>query len=304
MLAILKKRLSPESAALGDAAQKLRSREFFEGLRDKICKEFEKLEADLTGPFHEMKPAKFERKSWSREAAHKEDSPEGGGVMSIMYGRVFEKVGVNVSTVSGVFSPEFRRNIPGAEIDGRFWASGISLVAHSRNPLVPSVHMNTRFLVTKGRTWFGGGADLTPAVEFSEDTAHFHGALKEACDKFHANYYPKFKEWCAEYFYLPHRKEERGVGGIFFDYHNTADWEKDFDFTRAVGEAFIKAYMPLVARRMNSEFTPKDKEKQLLKRGRYAEFNLLYDRGTQFGLKTGGNVEAILMSMPPEAKWP
>ncbi len=303
MLAILKRKFAPEQAALGNAAQKLRAREWFEELRNRICKEFEKLEADLDGPFKDMKPGKFERKSWNREAAHKDDMPEGGGTMAIMRGRVFEKVGVNISTVSGIFSPEFRRSIPGAEIDGRFWASGISLVAHTRNPLVPSVHMNTRFLVTKGRTWFGGGADLTPCVEFPEDTAYFHAALKEACDKAHANFYPKFKQWCAEYFFLPHRNEERGVGGIFFDYHNTGDWEKDFAFTRDVGEAFIKAYMPLVAKRMNLEFTEADKEKQLVKRGRYAEFNLLYDRGTQFGLKTGGNVEAILMSLPPEAKW-
>lgn len=280
------------------------ARLWFESLRDRICQEFEKLEDALAGPFSEMPAGRFERTAWDRTAAHEGDIPEGGGVMSVMRGRVFEKVGVNVSTVSGVFSPEFRKNIPGSDEDGKFWASGISLVAHMRNPLTPSVHMNTRHIITSGKSWFGGGADLTPSIVYEEDNAHFHDELKKACDKTDTQLYPKYRDWCAEYFYLPHRKEERGIGGIFYDYHNTDNWDKDFQFTKDVGEAFIDAFVPLVARRMNSEFTQDDKEKQLVKRGRYAEFNLLYDRGTTFGLKTGGNVDAILMSLPPEAKWP
>lgn len=285
--------------------QKETARLWFESLRDRICQEFETLEDMLvTGPFSEMDAGKFERTAWNREAAHADDIPEGGGTMSVMRGRVFEKVGVNVSTVSGIFSPEFRKNIPGSEEDGRFWASGISLVAHMRNPLVPSVHMNTRHIVTSGKAWFGGGADLTPSIIYEEDNAHFHGELQKACDATDPALYSKYRDWCAEYFYLPHRKEERGIGGIFYDYHNSDNWEKDLAFTKAVGDAFISSFVPLVERRMKSDFTAEDKEKQLVKRGRYAEFNLLYDRGTTFGLRTGGNVDAILMSLPPEAKWP
>ena len=280
------------------------ARLWFEALRDRICAVFEKLEDDLAGPFSDMQPGRFKRTSWDRQAAHETDIPQGGGVMSVMHGRVFEKVGVNVSTVSGVFSPEFRKNIQGAEEDGQFWASGISLVAHMRNPLVPSVHMNTRHIVTSGKSWFGGGADLTPSIVFKEDNAHFHAELQKACDAHDPEYYARFKEWCAEYFFLPHRNEESGIGGIFYDYINTGNWGDDFAFTQSVGEAFIQSFVPLVERRMNMEFTAADKEKQLIKRGRYAEFNLLYDRGTTFGLKTGGNVDAILMSLPPEAKWP
>ncbi|MDB5478742.1 MAG: coproporphyrinogen oxidase [Alphaproteobacteria bacterium] len=283
--------------------QQQAAQDWFCELRDRICAAFEELEDALTGPFNDMPPARFTRKTWDRDAAHDGDLSGGGGVMSIMHGRVFEKVGVNISAVHGVFSPEFRTKIPGAEEDGKYWAAGISLVAHMRNPLVPSVHMNTRHIVTT-KSWFGGGMDLTPSILFEEDNAHFHGTLKNICDRFDPEYHAKFQKWCAEYFFLPHRNEERGIGGIFYDYIDSGDWEKDFAFTKDVGAGFLDAFIPLVQRRMNLDFTPEDKEKQLIKRGRYAEFNLLYDRGTTFGLKTGGNVEAILMSLPPEARWP
>ncbi len=225
--------------------------------------------------------------------------------MSVMKGRVFEKVGVNISTVHGEFSESFRKEIPGAAEDPRFWASGISLVAHMASPLVPAVHMNTRMIVVgdNAKLWFGGGADLTPALPDAKDTADFHAALKAACDRFDAGYYATFKKGCDEYFFIKHRNETRGVGGIFYDQLNSGEWEKDFAFTQEVGEAFLQIYPVLVKRHMDKKWTPEQKRAQLIKRGRYAEFNLLYDRGTRFGLMTGGNPEAILMSLPPEAVW-
>lgn len=296
---------------------KQQAKAWFEKLRDDICAGFERIEAECSSP------AKFERKPWQRNAAakpsvwdeHNTNSPTvslhegifedgGGGVMSVMHGRVFEKVGVNVSTVYGTFSEEFRARMPGgAESGGKFWASGISLVAHMRSPRVPAVHMNTRMVMTS-KGWFGGGADLTPMQKNDQDAADFHAALKAACDTHDQSYYPRFKEWCDRYFYLPHRGEPRGAGGIFYDNLDTGDWAKDFAFTQDVGRAFLSIYPQLVRRHMHESWTAEEREAQLIKRGRYVEFNLLYDRGTTFGLKTGGNTEAILMSLPPEVKWP
>ena len=250
----------------------------------------------MTGTHADLPAQKFTRKSWERPGG-------GGGEMSVMKGSVFEKVGVNISTVHGEFSETMRKEIPGAAENPQFWASGISLVAHLRSPLVPAVHMNTRMVVVgESRCWFGGGADLTPMFPDDADTAHFHAALQKACDAFAPDYYAKFKKWCDEYFYLKHRKEPRGTGGIFYDYLDE-NWPRHFDFTKAVGRAFIDAYMPLVRKSMNKSWTPEQREHQLYKRGRYVEFNLLWDRGTRFGIMTDGNTEAILMSMPPEAKW-
>jgi coproporphyrinogen III oxidase len=265
------------------------STEWFTSLRDSICREFEAIEGE-TGY-----TSVFNRSEWTRPGG-------GGGQMSIMRGEVFEKVGVNFSTVYGNFSPQFAKEIPGTDESGGFWASGVSVVAHMKNPFVPAIHMNTRFIVTT-KAWFGGGTDLTPTFEHMEDTEDFHDTLRETCNEFDPLYYPHFKQQCDDYFYLPHRKERRGIGGIFFDYLNTGNWEKDFGFIQSVGKAFIKVYGKIVRRNMHKTWTQQDKEKQLLKRGRYVEFNLLYDRGTRFGLMTDGNTEAILMSLPPEAKW-
>lgn len=283
------------------------ARAWFEALRDRLCAAFEAIEQEAAGlpQYGPAAPGRFARSAWSRPTA--DGSPGGGGVMSVMRGRVFEKVGVNVSTVWGEFSPEFRGQIPGAAEDPRFWASGISLVAHMASPRVPAAHFNTRMLVTT-KGWFGGGGDLTPmkldAPEAVMDAAEFHAAFRGACDRHDAGYYPKFKAWCDRYFFLPHRNEPRGAGGIFYDQHFTGDADADFAFTRDVGEAFLAAYPAIIRRRVAEPWTAEERAHQLVRRGRYVEFNLIHDRGTLFGLKTGGNVEAILMSLPPAVGWP
>ena len=269
--------------------RKIRASNWFRLLRDLICNEFEKIEQD------NHSSAKFNRTHWDRSGG-------GGGEISLMNGIIFEKVGVNISTVHGQFIEQFAKEIPGAENDGYFWASGISVVAHMKSPHVPAIHMNTRYIVTS-KEWFGGGTDLTPAIQDDEDTRYFHEILKSACDKYHPEYYPKYKAWCDEYFFLKHRNEPRGIGGIFYDYLNSNDWERDFLFTQEIGKAFIDAFVPIVRRQLTKPWTQEEKNRQLIKRGRYVEFNLLYDRGTKFGLMTNGNVEAILMSLPPEVKW-
>ena len=272
--------------------QQQRARAWFESLRDAICAEFEAIEAEAGSD------ARFEYITWDRSDASGEG---GGGVRGVMKGKVFEKVGVNVSTVGGAFEGDFAKTIHGAGDDPSFFATGISLVAHMANPHVPAVHMNTRFLVTTKR-WFGGGADLNPPLPYAEDTDAFHAALKAACDAHDPAHYPRFKEWADEYFYIPHRKVHRGVGGIFYD-HLERDWEADFAFTQDVGRAFLDIFPRIVRRRMGLPFTEAELAQQREWRGRYAEFNLIYDRGTLFGLKTGGNVDAILMSLPPVATW-
>jgi coproporphyrinogen III oxidase len=277
-------------------AERGRARAWFEALRDRICAAFEAVEDDHGAAAHaELPPGRFERRPWERPGG-------GGGVTATMRGRVFEKVGVNVSTVWGELGPEFRRQIPGADADGRFWASGISLVAHLRSPHCPPAHMNTRHIRTT-RGWFGGGADLNPIYPDEADTAAFHARLRAACDTYAPDAYDRFKRWADEYFFIPHRGEARGVGGIFYDYLE-GEFDRHLAFTEQVGEAFLDVYPALVRRHTDRAWSEAERQHQLVRRGRYVEFNLLYDRGTQFGLKTGGNTEAILMSLPPAVAWP
>jgi coproporphyrinogen III oxidase len=290
--------------------RKTRASAWFRDLRDQIVAAFEALEDSQTeGPTAGYAPGRFEVTETSRTAEDGGDA--GGGLMSVMRGgRVFEKVGVNVSTVYGTLGERAvramtaRKEIPGLEQDPRFWASGISLVAHMQNPQVPAVHMNTRMFWTPGAWWFGGGSDLNPCIEYDADTEAFHAVLKDHCDRHHVSYYPRFKAWADEYFYIPHRKRARGVGGIFYDDHNTGDWEADFAFTQDVGRAFLPAFLGVVEKRRNTPWTGADRETQLVHRGLYAEYNLVYDRGTKFGLETGHDPTAVLMSLPPVAKWP
>ena len=275
----------------------VRVADWFEKLRDNLCDQFETIESDAEdSPLSNQPSGHFQRKNWTRDGG-------GGGQISVMHGRVFEKVGVNISVVHGQFAEDFRAQIPGATDDGQFWAGGISLVAHPQNPFVPAAHMNTRFVITS-KAWFGGGGDLTPLKPAPKQANTFHADLKACCERHDPDYYPKYKQWCDDYFYLKHRDEPRGAGGIFYDYLDSGDREADFSFTRDVGSSFAGSYVNIVRETMNKHFTAEDRHFQLVRRGRYVEFNLLYDRGTSFGLKTGGNIEAILMSLPPEVRWP
>lgn len=290
-------------------SQKDKASVWFRELRNEICTAFESLEDSQTdGPFAEEPAGRFDVRETKRTSADGGDA--GGGLMSVMRGgRVFEKVGVNVSTVYGELGAgaqkamAARKGLAGMEEDPRFWASGISLVAHMQNPHAPAVHMNTRMFWTPHGWWFGGGSDLNPCIEYDQDTADFHAVQKEHCDRHNGEYYPKFKEWADEYFYVPHRKRARGVGGIFLDDHNTGDWDVDFAFIQDVGRAFLAAFLPITNKRRNTVWTEADKDAQLVHRGLYAEYNLVYDRGTKFGLETGHDPEAVLMSLPPLAKW-
>ena len=289
--------------------QKARASTWFRSLRDDIVAAFEDLEdTQSTGPFAELPPGRFEMTETKRTSDDGSDA--GGGLMSVMRGgRVFEKVGVNVSTVYGELGERAqkamaaRKGIPGMAEDPRFWAAGISLVAHMQNPHCPAVHMNTRMFWTPHAWWFGGGSDLNPCIEYEDDTAEFHAVQKAHCDPHSSEYYPRYKAWADEYFFVPHRGRARGVGGIFYDDHNTGDWDADFAFTQDVGRAFLKAFVPVTEKRRNTRWNEADKDAQLVHRGLYAEYNLVYDRGTKFGLETGHDANAVLMSLPPLAKW-
>ncbi len=287
-------------------SRKTAARAWFEELAARIIAAFETLEAEADPALYKGETGRFVRTPW-RRALSADGQDQGGGVMGMMRGRLFEKVGVHVSTVHGAFPPDFARQVRGAGEDPRFWATGISLIAHMANPHIPAVHMNTRMIVTT-ESWFGGGADLNPTLDAQRDPAHadardFHARMKAACDGFDADWHAKYKTWADEYFFLPHRGEHRGVGGIFYDHHDSGDWDKDFGFTREVGLAFLDVYPKIVRRHWGQTWNDAERAEQAKWRGRYVEFNLLYDRGTTFGLKTGGNVESILSSMPPIAEW-
>ena len=288
-------------------SRKKDARAWFETLAGRIIAAFEALETEADPALYAGEAGRFVRTAWARTPAP-DGTAQGGGLMGMMRGRLFEKVGVHVSTVHGEFSPDFAKQVKGASADPRFWATGLSLIAHMKNPHVPAVHMNTRMIVTT-ESWFGGGADLNPMLTAQRiqdygDARDFHARMKQACDRFDPDWYPKYKKWAEDYFFLPHRGEHRGVGGIFYDHHDSGDWDKDFAFTREVGEAFLDIYPVLVRRHWNTNWSDGERHEQSHWRSRYVEFNLLYDRGTTFGLKTGGNVESILSSMPPVAEWP